>query len=292
MLPELRQLRYFVAVAEELHFSKAAKRLNIAQPPLSQQIQQLELSVGTPLFVRTTRKVELTPAGRVFLDGALRTLAEAQRATEAAQRASRGEFETLRVGFTEAATMGVLPRAAQRFRERHPGVQIELHENASAAALVDELHRDLVDVAIARGPVEASGLVVRTLAEERFCVAMPAGHPLAKRSKVPVRMLAREPLVMFPRRRSPAYYDLLLGICLNAGFTPLVAFEVLRYTTSMGLIAAGAACGIIPRSNQSFTREGVVYRDLTGVSVTAQLVAIHRKAQRAVAVEAFLAAAL
>jgi DNA-binding transcriptional LysR family regulator len=291
MLPELRQLRYFVAVAEELHFSKAARRLNIAQPPLSQQIQQLELTVGAPLFVRTTRRVELTPAGRVFLDGARRTLAEAERASEAALRASRGSFETLRVGFTEAATMSVLPRAVQRFRGKFPEVHIELHEDASATALIDALHRDVIDVAIARGPVEASGLSTRTLLEERFCLALPATHALAKRTRIPVTLLAGEPLVMFPRRRSPAYYDQLLGICQDAGFTPVIAFEVLRYTTIMGLVAAGVACGIVPRSNQSFTREGVVYRELTGVGATAELIAVHRREQNSGALESFLAAA-
>lgn len=290
MLPELRQLRYFVAVAEELHFSKAAKRLNIAQPPLSQQIRQLEIAVGATLFVRSTRRVELTPAGRVFLDGALRTLAEAERASEAARRASRGSFETLRVGFTEAAAFAALPSAVARFRERFPGVHLELQEDAGAAALIDAVHRDLVDVMIARGPVEASGLHTVTLLEERFCAALPETHPLARRARVPLKALAGEPMVLFPRRRSPAYYDLLIGMCRDAGFTPNVAHEVLRYTTIVGLIAAGSAVAIIPRSNRSLQRDGVVYRDLVGTTATARLVAVYRPDHGSPALDAFIAA--
>ena len=291
MLPELRQLRYFVAVAEELHFSKAAKRLNIAQPPLSQQIRQLEIAVGATLFVRSTRRVELTPAGRVFLDGALRTLAEAERATEAALRASRGSFETLRVGFTEAAAFVALPRAVARFRERFPGVHLELHEDAGATSLIEAVHRDLVDLLIVRGPVEASGLQVVTLLEERFCVALPASHPLARRTRVPLKALAGEPMVLFPRRRSPAYYDMLIGMCRDAGFTPDVSHEVLRYTTIVALIAAGAAVGIIPKSNRSLQRDGVAYRDLVGTTATARLVAVCRPEHGSPVLEAFIAAA-
>ena len=290
MLPELRQLRYFVAVAEELHFSRAAKRLNIAQPPLSQQIQQLEIAVGAPLFVRTTRRVELTPAGRVLLDGARRTIAEAERATDAAVRASRGSFETLRVGFSEAAAMTVLPRAVDRFRVRFPAVHLELREE-NAAWLIEALGRDLVDLVITRGPVEAPGLVVHTLIDERFCVVLPEAHALAQRTRIPLKALKGEPLVMFPRRNSPAYYDLLTGMCRDAGFTPRIEYEVQRYTTILGLVAAGSALTLVPKSNRALRRDGIVYRELTGSPATAQMVAAHRPNDASLALAGLLAAA-
>src|SRR3954467_8169218 len=131
MVPELRQLRYFVAVDEELHFSRAAKRLNIAQPPLTQQIQLLERSLGVRLFARTTRSVELTAAGMAFLDGARRALAEAERAGDLARRASRGDLDTLRIGFTDAAMMSVLPGAIERYRKAFPGVHLDFHDDGA-----------------------------------------------------------------------------------------------------------------------------------------------------------------
>ncbi len=157
-VPDLRQLRYFIAVAEELHFSRAARRLNIAQPPLTQQIQALERALGVTLFVRSTRRVELTPAGTAFLDGARRALAEATRAGELARRAGRGEFDTLRVGFSDAAAMNVLPGAVTRFKQSNPAVHLDLHEHVGAGPLDEAVRRDVIDVAVTRGPVSDIGL--------------------------------------------------------------------------------------------------------------------------------------
>lgn len=288
MIPDSRLLRYFVAVAEELHFSRAAKRLNMAQPPLSQQIHQLERVLGVELFIRTTRRVQLTPAGAVFLEGARRVLAETEHVTEMTRRASRGEFDTLRVGFTDAAALSVLPAAVRRFRKAFPGVHLDLREDDGTANQVEALQRDLVDVALVRGPLVQSGLCVEVLVKERFCVALWDGHPLARLSRVPLRRLRSEPLVWFPRHLSPAYYDLLMGMCLRAGFTPERAYEVVRFQTAFSLVAAGVGVSFVPSSVRNLRFSGVTFRDLSGAPDTAQVVAVYRPNRHSVALDGWL----
>jgi DNA-binding transcriptional LysR family regulator len=290
MVPELRQLRYFVAVAEELHFSRAAKRLNIAQPPLTQQIQLLERSLGVRLFARTTRRVELTPAGTAFLEGARRALAEAERAGDLARRAARGDLDTLRIGFTDAAMMSVLPDAIDRYRKEFPGVHLDLRDDGAAAQLDESLRHDLIDIGLMRGPLEATPLRVETIFEEPFCVALPESHVLARRSRIPIRLLRDLPFVLFPRRISPAYYDQLLGACQKAGFRPEIAYEAVKYSTVIGLIAAGCGVTLVPRSNANLTRTGVTYRPLTGLPATAAVVAAYRLDRMSPVLSGFLAA--
>jgi DNA-binding transcriptional LysR family regulator len=291
MVPELRQLRYFVAVAEELHFSRAAVRLNMAQPPLTQQIKLLERALGVQLFVRTTRHVELTPAGAAFLEGARRTLAEAGRSVELARRAARGEFDTLRVGFTDAAVMSILPRAIESFRQTFSGVYLDLHDDQSASQLIESVERDLVDVALMRGPLEETALRVDTIIEEPFWLALPEAHALATRARVSIKLLRDVPLILFPRRLSPAYYDQLITVCQAAGFTPDIAYEVEKYATILGLIAGGVGATLVPRSNRNLARAGVAYRPLTGTSMSAVVIAAYRSDRPSVPLEGFLAAA-
>src|SRR6185437_13339041 len=184
---ELRHLRYFLAVAEELHFTRAARRLNIAQPPLSIQIRQLESLIGATLFVRDRRTVSLTPAGAAFVDGARRTLAEAERSADAARRASIGEVQTLRVGFTDSAALSVLPAIVRRFSRDHPEVRLELTEDATQAQL-DAVENERVDVALVRGPLSAKSLRTVVLLREPFIVAIPAGHPLTTHRTLSVQV--------------------------------------------------------------------------------------------------------
>ncbi|WP_420125902.1 LysR substrate-binding domain-containing protein [Longimicrobium sp.] len=290
MTPDLRQLRYFVAVAEELHFSRAARRLHMAQPPLSQQINELERKLGVQLFVRSTRRVELTPAGSAFLAGARRVLAEADRAVEVAQRASRGEMETLRVSFADAAALSVLPQAVRLFREAFPSVHLEMREDAGAAEQFDAVRRDLVDVALARGPLVDQVLHVEVLLEEPFCIALWKGHPLAELPVIPLPLLAELPFVLFPRHLSPVYYDQLVGMCQNAGFTPRVVFEVAKVHSTFSLVAARAGVAFIPRSMGTLLLPDVVVRELSGCTATAQVVAAYRPNRPSVALEGLLAA--
>jgi DNA-binding transcriptional LysR family regulator len=290
MIPDLRQLRYFVAVAEELHFSRAARRLHLAQPPLSQQINELERKLGVQLFVRTTRRVELTPAGSAFLVGARRALAEAERAVEVAQRAGRGEFETLRISFADAAAVSVLAPAVRSFRKAFPNVGLDLREDAGAADQFDAVRRDLVDVALARGPLVDPALCVEVLLEEPFCIAIWNSHPLARHAKIPLELLAEVPFVFFPRRLSPVYYDLLMGMCQSAGFTPHVAYELEKLHSTRSMVEAEVGVAFVPRSVGQLWRADLAIRELTGATASAQVVAAYRPSRSSVALEGLLAA--
>jgi DNA-binding transcriptional LysR family regulator len=290
MIPELRQLRYFVTVAEELHFSRAARRLNIAQPPLSQQIRQLEAAVGAQLFVRTSRKVELTPAGSAFLEGARRALSEAERAAEMAQRASKGETETVRVGFTDSAALSILPGTIRRFRAELPMVHLDLSE-ASTLAQLDAVRLGVVDIAFVRGPVTGTlppDLRSQIVLEESFSVALPIDHALAKKKRSGVRALAGEPMVLFPRHLAPAFHDIITTMCRDAGFSPVISQEAAEYQTILSLVAAGLGVSIVPASIRNLGRTGVVFRPLLYSGAAAQVVAVFRQHRRSNAVEALV----
>src|SRR5512133_1148541 len=185
---ELRHLRYFVAVAEELHFGRAAQRLHIAQPGLSQQIQALESELGVSLLARTRRRVELTAAGQVFLDEGRRALAQVERAENLTRRAASGEIGRLTIGGTESATWVVLPELLRDFRRRYPNVDLAIREMPSPLQL-EALRNGEIDVGFVRPPVGTDGLVARTILEERLGILLPKAHPLAKRSEIPIRVL-------------------------------------------------------------------------------------------------------
>ena len=273
---ELRQLRYFIVVAEELNFTRAARRLHLSQPPLSQQIQQLERELGTTLLRRTTRRVELTPAGAAFLDGARRTVLEAERAGELARLADRGEFGTLRVGFTDAASISVLPGGILRFTRDFPGVHLHLHEADGAASPVDAVANGTLDVVVVRGPLEADGIAVKVLVNDPFYVAMHERHPLARLKQVTVAQIARFPLILFPRRLSPAYHDRLMSLFSAVDANVEVAFEVVKYQTVLALVAGDMGLSIVPRSNRRLAFDGVVFRPIRGTHVRAPVVAAYR----------------
>ena len=287
-MTDLRQLRYFIAVAEELHFSAAARRLPGSQPALSQQIRLLERTLGVELLTRTTRKVELTPAGAVFLDGARRTVAEAERSVVMAQRVGHGDFDTLRVSFTDAAALSVLPGGVRIFRTKFPTAHLDLREEAGAAAQLDAVHRGLTDVAILRGPIAESGLTVQGLLNEPFQLVLPDQHPLARRTRVPLRLVREESWVLFPRRLSPSYYDLIVAMCHQAGFSPAVAYEVEKFQTVLSLVASGSAISIAPLSNASLSFAGVVYRPMTGTPATVQIAAAFAEREPSRVLTAFL----
>lgn len=287
---DLRHLRYFVAVAEELHFSRAARRLNVSQPPLSQQIRQLERAIGAPLFVRTSRRVELTPAGTALLDGARRTLAEASRSLEAAERAGRGEVDRLRVGYTGSGALGGLVEIVRAFRGAHPLIHLELLEGTTESQL-EAVERDLVDVALVRGPVAASRARTEVVRREPFLAALPVDHRLATRAMVPIVALKDEPWVLFPRHIAPPHHDVLTGICQRAGFEPAVAHESAEYDTILSLVAAGLGVTLVPASVKRLRFEGVEFRRLSGVSATAELAAVYQPHRLSRGLSAFLAIA-
>lgn len=271
---EIRHLRYFVAVAEELHFGRAAQRLNIAQPGLSQQIKALETELGVPLLMRTRRRVELTAAGQVFLEEGRRALTQVERAEKLARRAASGEIGRLAIGGTEAATWVVLPQLVREFRKRHPNVDLAIREMPSPAQL-SALRNAEIDVGFVRPPLGTEGLVARTVLEEKLGVILPKAHPLAKRAEIPITALRDEPLVVHPARPS-GWAEFMTSICRNAGFEPLVAQEASETATAVSFVAAGLGLTIVPVSLKGLVRPGLVYRPVAKPAPTAKLLLVYR----------------
>lgn len=263
MLVDLRQMRQFVAVAEELHFGRAAARLHIAQPPLSQSIKRLEEQLQCQLLARTNRKVELTPAGHVFLEEARRTLGQAEEAVRLARRAASDELAELRLTFVSAALFELLPAALRAYRERRPHVQIHLDERPTEAQLAD-LASGRVDLGILHPPVKAlEGVEVRTVAVDPLVVALPRGSALARAKQLSLSQLAGKPLVLFPHIQGPALHRRIVQACRRAGFVPDIAQEARQMHTILSLVAGGLGLSLVPRSAQSMGVAGVVYRPLS-----------------------------
>jgi DNA-binding transcriptional LysR family regulator len=259
---ELRQLRYFVAVAEELHFGRAAARVGIAQPPLSQQIQRLERELGVLLFTRTNRRVALTPAGRIFLDEARNTLAQAERAVDLVQRAGRGEAGKLAVGFVGSACYGLLPRVLRAFRAGYPGVELALHELSSARQAV-ALREGRIDVGFVRPTLNEPALRFETILREPLMAVLPEAHPLARLERVPLESLAGEGFVIFPRQLGPGLFARIVAACGRAGFAPEIVQEAVEQTTIVSLVAVGMGVSLLPASIEYLRWPGVACRPLT-----------------------------
>lgn len=279
---ELRHLRYFIAVAEERHFGRAAQRLSMAQPPLSTQIKALEHELGVELFRRGPRGVTLTPSGEAFLPGAYEAIAASCRAAEAARRAALGEEGTLRVGFVSSAAYGPLPEAVRGFRERYPHVTLALEELSTDLQLRD-LRAGTLDVGLFRvgggfdsDPLDEA-LVMESIAREPFVVAVPANDELAKRDAVSLAELAARPFVSFPRRVNPGLHDQITRYCLAAGFAPRIVQEARLMQTIVSLVAAGLGVALVPASLERLRRDDLSYRPLVEKDVSSEVVAVWRK---------------
>jgi DNA-binding transcriptional LysR family regulator len=285
---ELRQLRYFVAVAEELHFRRAAARLHISQPPLSQQIARLEEELGCRLLTRTRRRVELTAAGEAFLRDARAMLSELDVAIATTRRIDTGQAGLLRVNFVGSALLSIVPGIVQRFRRGRPEVEIELRERSTVDQL-RALSAGVVDVGLVRPPVDVEeDLRTEVVMRERTVAAIPVGHPLARLRRVPLRRLAAEPLVLFPREQAPGYHDLLTGRLAATGTSPQVVQYAPEMMTIIGLVAAGIGVSPVPASMSRLALDGVTYRPLSGAPDT-QLVAVVRAGESSPLVRAFVA---
>ncbi|MEO8598121.1 MAG: LysR family transcriptional regulator [Candidatus Solibacter sp.] len=259
----LRQLRYFVAVAEELHFGRAAGRVGIAQPPLTQQIQRLEASLGCQLLVRG-RKTLLTPAGAALLEQARRILAQAEEAVDATRRAARGESGRLRVGVPPSIMLSALPSLIRKYRRQHPGVQFGLRE-LSTSAIESALRAGEIDLGFLREVVPPEPLKSEVVLEENVVAALPAAHRLAKAKELRVADLRGEPFVFFPRRLGPAFYDRMISFCSDAGFVPEVVQETAQWQSVICLVEAGMGISIAPACVRRFRWSGVTYRNLRGL---------------------------
>jgi len=268
---ELRHLRYFVTVAEEKHFRRAAARLRIAQPALSRQVQALETELGFALLERTRRGVELTPAGTVFLDHAHRVFEALDLAVHEAKRASDGESGRISVGYLSSLAYTGLTELLRAYRARFPAVEVVLRQ-LPPAKQVEALRDGRIDVGFVRGPLDEPQLASECLRREPLVVALPEGHPLARRARVPLRLLAQEPFVVFPRHRGPAFFDLLMALCRGAGFTPHIVQEA-PHQDIVSLVVAGFGVAIVPESVREMKRDGVVLRPLEEPKFTELLVA-------------------
>ncbi|MDB5777315.1 MAG: LysR family transcriptional regulator [Herbaspirillum sp.] len=262
---ELRQLRYFVAVAEEKHFGHAAIRLHMTQPPLSQTIQALEQMLGTPLFVRTKRSVALTPAGMALLPEAQRILQQAAALPDLAQRAASGGSGLLSLSFISTADYSILPPLLHRFRARYPQVRIDLRE-ATTDIQLEDLILDKIDAGLLLPPLSDKTRAVLDylpVLSEPLLAAVPKGSAvLTTKGPLTLKALAELPLIIFPRRISPAFHDTILGCFRDAGATPHIGQEAIQMQTIVGLVSAGMGMALVPQSVSNLKRPGVEYRPL------------------------------
>ena len=288
---ELRQLRYFVAVAEELHFGRAAHRLHMTQPPLSQTIQAFEAALGTPLFARTNRSVALTPAGLALLPEARRILQQAATLPDLAQRAAAGEIGRLSLAFVSSADYSVLPAFLREFRAAYPQVQIDLREATSDVQLED-LMQNRVDAGLLIPPLPDKAKIeldyARVLSEPLILAAPHGLKGLRAKHPVNLTTLADQPLIVFPRRIAPALHDAIMGCFHDAGMTPRIAQEAIQMQTIVGLVSAGMGIALVPQSVSNLKRPGVDYRTLAGKPPTVETGLAWRRDNHSPVLRAFL----
>lgn len=292
---ELRHLKYFIAVAEELHFTRAAERLHIGQPPLSHAIQMLEADVGAQLFERSKRWVRLTEAGKLFLQDARHILALSEQASENARRAQRGETGELRIGFTFSTPFTPLFAAViNSYRQQYPDVTLTLREMATNKQL-ESLSQHNLDVGFIRPPEGgelargvSSPLRFRKLRKDPLVAVLPSTHVLAKKKKVPMKDLAQEPFIMYPPSAGTGIYPHILRLCHAAGFAPKIAQEANDASTIIGLVAAGCGVSILPGSFYTIHFDGICYRPIADAGATTSLLLAQRKGEVSPLVDAFV----
>ncbi|MFJ4713862.1 LysR substrate-binding domain-containing protein [Streptomyces sp. NPDC088785] len=276
---ELRLLRSFLALADECHFGRAAARLHVAQPALSQQIKALERELGVTLFHRSTRRVEPTEAGRQLTEYARALVAEEARARARMEELATGRAGRVSVGFIGTATYDVLPRVARTVRARLPGITLDLRGELLTPHLVAGLSSGAYDLAVLRGRVADEELRVTSLRSEPLVAVLPAHHPLAGRRRIPLEALSAEPFVVHPSRSRSSMYDVVLAACERAGFRPVSLTEVGETATLVVFVAAGHGVALVPRSVRSLRLDGVTYVPLTDPASVDLLLA--RRARRA-----------
>jgi DNA-binding transcriptional LysR family regulator len=260
--------------------------VQIAQPPLSQQVRQLEQELGVALFNRTKRRVELTAAGRAFLDHARQILADTERAKRVAQRAGRGEIGRLAIGFVSSADLDILPRVLSDWHERFPEVEVELLALLTAAQ-VDALRHGRIEVGFVRLPTDETSLVVESIQHEPLVAALPEGHRLARRARVRLADLASETMLLFPRHTAPGYHDVFVDACRRAGFTPRLLHPG-SMQTNLALVSAGLGVSLMPASIRNLRRIGVVYRPLAPPVPHVEMAMAYRREEPSAVLAAFL----
>lgn len=257
---ETRHLKYFIAVAEERHFGRAAQRLRMAQPPLSQQIRQLEEQLGTLLLVRTTRKVELTPAGQLLLDRGRRFVEELEALESDVAHVGAGATGVIRAGFTGTATYRLMPVIVQAARRRHPGLRITVQGEMLTPQMEAALEDGRLDVAVLRPPVRSSDVELKFLEQDELVVALPADSELAEKGTLDIKDLAEQDFIGYPAHSS--VNTIFMDTCRQAGFKPRMVQEATETSTVLSLVAAGTGIALVPMTSRMFTFHGVVFRPL------------------------------
>jgi len=283
---ELRHLRYFLAVAEELHFGRAAARVHIAQPPLSKQIQQLEKEIGAELFKRTKRSVELTDAGRTFQREAYGIMASLENGIKRARLASRGETGWLSVGFIASSAYDVLPVILKEFKQRFPDVELILQEIQSSEQN-QALREGRIHVSFARFPKPERGLVFEAIHREHLIVALPQSHALTKKRSLKLSDLANQPFILQPYPPSP-HAENTIQIFANAGLTIRIVQTVAEMQTALGLVAAGIGVTLLPSSMQNMQIKGIEYRNLTKPAPVLEMMMGYRKNETSTVLQRFV----
>jgi len=282
---DLRRLRYFVALAEELHFGRAAERLGMAQPPLTQQIQKLERELGYRLFSRQSRKTALTDAGVVLLGEARRILAEMAQAIDHTRRAGRGETGQLTLGTPPSVMLTRLPSIIRKYRDRFPAVRFVLRELATSTIATD-LEAGTLDIGFLREVEQCGALPVESILRESVVAVLPAAHHLASEPRLRLRQLAKEPFVLFPPHVGASFYEKLVSFCADAGFTPRVVQEATQWQSVVTFVEAGMGVSLAPACVQKFRWKGLVYRELPGLKTTVSV--CWQNARESAPVAAFL----
>jgi DNA-binding transcriptional LysR family regulator len=267
---ELRQLKYFIAVAESLHFGRAAESLHLSQPALSKQIQALEDSLEIQLFERTKHWVKLTIAGQKFLETAYRILHEVDEGVQVTRQVATGEMGRLRIGFTEATLFSLAPEVVKTYTEQHPQVELILTSGGTEAH-VEALRTHQIDIGFVYLPIREPSLLIHPLFEEGYIAALPASHRLARQKEIALQTLATEPLIFYPRSLAPVLYANFIKCCEQDGFVPKIVQEAELAQTRLGLAAAGIGITFVLASMQNLSAKGVVYRPLTRNFLTLKL---------------------
>lgn len=271
---ELRHLRYFVAVAEELHFGRAAERLHLSQPPLSQQIRKLEDILGYALFLRTSRSVRLTSAGTAYLERARRTLGNVQRDIEETRSIGQGESGSLHIGFVSSAMLTTLPAVFTAYRERFPRVHLHLHESFTSR-VAEGLRNGTLDAGILRDSDATESLRITTLFTERYVAILPASHPCARQKSISPAMLRNDHFVYYPRTAGSRAFEKPLTLFEEHGFRPQIVQEATHWLTILRLVGAGIGVSVAPACVQRITSPGVVCIPLRGAKVVSELELAH-----------------
>lgn len=284
---EFRQLRYFVAVAEELNFSRAAKRLYISQQALSKQISDLEKELEIQLFDRTKYYVKLTEAGAVFLNESRQVLDRVKNAVQLSRRAARGEIGQIKISFVASALHSVLPKILRIFRENYPDVEIIMNEQCTHYQ-ERSLLKNEIDLGFLYLPIEDKSFNIQPILEDNLVVVLPKKHPLANLEKLSLKDLKNESFILHPRNEGPVLYDRIISLCEAAGFVPKIVQEVSTSKTRIGWVAADLGISFVFASLQNLINSEVVYKQINEVDISLKLALVWRKDNSSLVLQEFL----